>query len=78
MRQKQVKTTSSLLIKTHYVSVQTTSERNYFDLDGDDDDLASTAPPVEVRRPTFLSQLPPPTPSVKPPLPANLKEAKPR
>ncbi|XP_022621001.1 B-cell linker protein-like isoform X1 [Seriola dumerili] len=36
-----------------------------------------TAPSVEARRATFPTKLPPPTPSVKPPLPANLKEAKP-
>ncbi|XP_040011747.1 B-cell linker protein [Xiphias gladius] len=36
-----------------------------------------TAPSVEVRRATFPTKLPPPTPSAKPPLPANLKEAKP-
>ncbi|XP_076586652.1 B-cell linker protein [Chaetodon auriga] len=32
---------------------------------------------VEARRATFPTKLPPPTPSVKPPLPSNLKEAKP-
>ncbi|XP_051807241.1 SH2 domain-containing protein 6 [Acanthochromis polyacanthus] len=37
-----------------------------------------TVPPVEERRATFPTKLPPPTPSVKPPLPAILKEAKPR
>uniref|UniRef100_A0A3Q1EJ88 B-cell linker protein-like n=1 Tax=Acanthochromis polyacanthus TaxID=80966 RepID=A0A3Q1EJ88_9TELE len=36
-----------------------------------------TVPPVEERRATFPTKLPPPTPSVKPPLPAILKEAKP-
>lgn len=36
-----------------------------------------TLPPVEERRATFPTKLPPPTPSMKPPLPAILKEAKP-
>ncbi|XP_058492567.1 B-cell linker protein [Solea solea] len=36
-----------------------------------------TAPSVEARRTTFPTKLPPPTPSVKPPLLVNLKEAKP-
>ncbi|XP_070689734.1 SH2 domain-containing protein 6 isoform X2 [Pempheris klunzingeri] len=36
-----------------------------------------TAPSVEARRATFPPKLPPPTLSIKPPLPANLKEAKP-
>ncbi|XP_008283123.1 B-cell linker protein [Stegastes partitus] len=36
-----------------------------------------TAPPVEERRATFPTKLPPPTPSMKPLLPAILKEAKP-
>ncbi|XP_049906762.1 B-cell linker protein isoform X1 [Epinephelus moara] len=35
------------------------------------------APSAEVRRTTFPTKPPPPTPSFKPPLPANLKEAKP-
>ncbi|XP_053181116.1 B-cell linker protein [Scomber japonicus] len=35
------------------------------------------APSVEARRATFPSKFPPPAPSVKPPLPASLKEAKP-
>ncbi|XP_047446989.1 B-cell linker protein isoform X2 [Mugil cephalus] len=35
------------------------------------------APPVEARRATFPSKLPPPTPGVKPPMLPNLKEAKP-
>lgn len=37
-----------------------------------------TVPPVEERRATFPTKLPPPTPGLKPPLPAMLKEAKPR
>ncbi|XP_054867611.1 B-cell linker protein [Amphiprion ocellaris] len=37
-----------------------------------------TVPTAEERRATFPTKLPPPTPSVKPPLPAILKEAKPR
>ncbi|XP_071379973.1 B-cell linker protein [Centroberyx affinis] len=36
-----------------------------------------TAPPIDARRPMFPAKPPPPTPGVKPPLPVNLKEAKP-
>ncbi|XP_056140620.1 B-cell linker protein [Lampris incognitus] len=36
-----------------------------------------TAPPPDVRRSTFPAKLPPPTPGVKPPLLANMKESKP-
>lgn len=36
-----------------------------------------TGPSIEARRATFPTKFPPPTPSVKPPLPANLREAKP-
>lgn len=35
-----------------------------------------TVPSLEARRATFPSKFPPPTPSIKPPLPANLKEGK--
>lgn len=38
--------------------------------------LVTLAPSVEPRRATFPTKLPPPTPSVRPPLPANIKEAK--
>lgn len=38
--------------------------------------LISLVPSVEARRATFPTKLPPPTPSIKPPLPVNLKEAK--
>lgn len=40
--------------------------------------LVSIAPSVEARRATFPTKLPLPTPSVRPPLPTNIKEAKPR